>query len=300
MSGARSCRWSRAGFTLIELLVVIAIIGILIGLLLPAVQKVREAANRAKCQNNMKQLALAVQNYASTYDKLPGYDYYNGHSRGSLFFWLLPYVEQDAVYRKGLTSFWTWAVVGNPIPTYQCPSDGTPAGAWPGSGWCSYGGNVGLFGEFPQHIPDSVCCQTGFMSDYRPGNIPDGASNTMAFVEKSGFSYYSDQPGRPCGTFWNTPSGYQNGECDRSPGYHWAQPWYGWNYQTYTNNHSTFVADRSTKASAPVWYWAQALHGGAINMALMDGSARSVALSISPATWGRIMDPKDGLVVGDY
>src|SRR2546421_489364 len=97
-----SLRRRSSGFTLIELLVVIAIIAILIGLLLPPVQKVREAAARAKCQNNLKQIALACHNADSAQGRLPpAAGTYGGAYYGPMFFHLLPYLEQQALWQTG-------------------------------------------------------------------------------------------------------------------------------------------------------------------------------------------------------
>jgi prepilin-type N-terminal cleavage/methylation domain-containing protein len=167
----------RPGFTLVELLVVIAIIAILIGLLLPAVQKVREAAARTQCQNNLKQLALAVHNYSSTFNnRLPDCAgaplgvAYTGPPAGntypqSIAFTTLPYIEQDAVYKAGMnpaTNGLTWlgqvpvGATTGPIfssafvKTYVCPADPTNSnqnptpGGWVGS---SYAYNYTVFGN---------------------------------------------------------------------------------------------------------------------------------------------------------
>jgi prepilin-type N-terminal cleavage/methylation domain-containing protein len=195
----------RQGFTLIELLVVIAIIAVLIGLLLPAVQKVREAAARAKSQNNLKQIALAVHNYNDAYQgKLPALtDLGTGAPTGwgyqSLFFNILPYIEQDNVYRvfQRQTPALYARNTGTPrgaamtiIPTYLSPADSTAS-----NGTTMRMSSLPAVTGAPSNtaITNAEFATTSYAANgmvfkSNTGGLPrtfvDGTSNTVMFAER--------------------------------------------------------------------------------------------------------------------
>jgi prepilin-type N-terminal cleavage/methylation domain-containing protein/prepilin-type processing-associated H-X9-DG protein len=212
-------RHSRRGFTLIEVLVVIAIIAILIGLLLPAVQKVREAANRTKCSNNLKQQALAAHNYEGAYGAFPTGTRPSVTVSGvptmgtNVWVELLPYFEQDNLQRK-----WDYgdnrknvaggkgATQAQVINILICPSDRLEP-VWeltkfypvlPLPDWCfgfygmsSYGGNAGTRSVLTGGLPDLPrLSKDGVIyvgSSVRLADITDGSSNTFLFGERFHF-----------------------------------------------------------------------------------------------------------------
>ncbi|MEI6537305.1 MAG: DUF1559 domain-containing protein, partial [Verrucomicrobiaceae bacterium] len=177
------------GFSLIELLVVIAIIGILIGLLLPAIQKVREAAARMRCQNNLKQLGTAIHNHISVTNKLPSFSSYADSPTGgaTLYCVLLPYIEQQNLldaHLAALTAPGTASEKHNhrntPIPMYICPSRGSLARG----GAVDYVGfNDGqlrpVFATSKPNLSSSPAGREPGMS-----RITDGSSNTIMLAHK--------------------------------------------------------------------------------------------------------------------
>jgi prepilin-type N-terminal cleavage/methylation domain-containing protein len=331
-------RWS--GFTLIELLVVIAIIAILIGLLLPAVQKVREAAARTQSQNNLKQLVLATHNCNDTFGKIPPTigtfpaagqpnvnwgDSVRPSRFGTQFYFLLPFIEQDNIYKSPVVSggpgdprgqgphqsnsWWSQDVV----KTFQAPGDPSlPASGktWSDRGAASYAANWHVY-------------RGGWDEDWQVGgvtrfaSISDGLSNTIFIAERyaicgnnalsTGTQYVEHiwgedgQNSGPRAECWNTNTNFTPAFWVHLPGVgsgdgnsqtaQWQKVLnYPWAYATLPQITPPIKQCDPNRL--------QAFSVGGIQVGMGDGSVRSVSPSISQPTWGRAIDPADGIPLG--
>ncbi|TWU20082.1 hypothetical protein Pla52o_45960 [Novipirellula galeiformis] len=297
--------WRNPGFTLVELLVVIAIIGVLVGLLLPAVQSAREAARRMQCSNNLKQLGLALHTYHDTLGSFPP-----GHtlSRVNLsdgFTWpifLWPYIEQGALYDQlnfssnfGGCYGWNEPIMETALAAFQCPSGGESEFGHPCRVRNSYVCNTGI-GHLKKELQPSQ--QPGVFMQNRGlkiRDITDGTTNTIGIseiIKLSGYDYrgawsYTEGSHYQHDRTPNTriPDEVRNGMCTTADANHPEAPCIG----TY-NNHAT----RNILLSA------RSRHPGGVQVLLMDGATRFISESVNLQTWQALGTTAGYEVVGEF
>jgi prepilin-type N-terminal cleavage/methylation domain-containing protein/prepilin-type processing-associated H-X9-DG protein len=311
---------NRKGFTLIELLVVIAIIAVLIGLLLPAVQKVREAANKAKCTNNLKQLGLAMHSYHDAQGALIPVMGPHGCCWGTWTILVFPYIEQDNLFRiyqnwggsdtissgyptastrtsppypRYSSSPNTTNVCNRRIPVMSCPSDLNNA---PFSGLTNhnYAVNIGTGSTHrgrPLGAPSSFVPQAGMFDggtltrQIRLTDVKDGLTNTLMFAE------VQQGQGRDLRGFvwWGDAAGFST----------YAPP----NTSTPDQIYTTYYCNSQPQQNLPcsgaggATYFSRSRHNGGVNVALGDGSVRFIQDSISPSVWLYMGSIADGVTI---